>query len=209
MTIDCFLQIPGITGESADRDFAGQVEVLSWKFGATHPGAPHVGPGGPAGRVEVRDFAITRWLDRATPVLIQACCAGRRFANATLTCRRGGPRASPLRASQSRRCLDHLGVAGRLGRRSAVYRGDRSELRQVHHHLHAAEAGRFGGRGRWPTRLGHPSQQSDLICCSWRSILDGRRRRAPQWRSPLSGGDPSGHARPARACRAPNPRSRE
>ena len=95
MTIECFLQIPGITGESTDRDFAGQIEVLSWKFGATHPGAPHVGPGGPAGRVELRDLALAKWLDRATPVLVQACCAGRHFANATLTCRRGGP--SPVR----------------------------------------------------------------------------------------------------------------
>jgi type VI secretion system secreted protein Hcp len=43
----------------------------------------------------VRDLAITKWLDRATPVLIQACCAGRQFPDATLSCRRGGP--SPVR----------------------------------------------------------------------------------------------------------------
>jgi type VI secretion system secreted protein Hcp len=95
MTIDCFLQIPGIAGESTDRNFAGQIDVLSWKFGATHPGAPHIGPGGSVGRVDVRDLAVTKWLDRATPALVQACCAGRHFANATLTCRRGG--SSPVR----------------------------------------------------------------------------------------------------------------
>jgi type VI secretion system secreted protein Hcp len=95
MAIDCFLQIPGIAGESMDHDFAGQIDVLSWKFEATHPGTTHVGPGSGAGRVEVRDLAITKWLDRATPVLVQACCASGYFANATLTCRRGG--AAPVR----------------------------------------------------------------------------------------------------------------
>jgi type VI secretion system secreted protein Hcp len=93
MAIECFLKIPNIDGESMDREFAGQIEVLSWSFGAAHP--VHVGPGGGSGRVDVRDFALTKWLDRATPVLVQACCAGRRFADATLTCRRGGPSPVP------------------------------------------------------------------------------------------------------------------
>lgn len=95
MAIECFLRIPGINGESMDREFAGQIEVLAWNFGATHPGTMHVGPGGGGGRVAVRDLAITKWLDRATPLLVQACCAGRHFADATLTCRRGGPSPVP------------------------------------------------------------------------------------------------------------------
>ena len=95
MAIECFLHIPGINGESMDTEFAGQIEVLAWNFGAMRPGPVHVGPAGGAGRVEVRDLAITKWLDRATPLLVQACCAGRRFADATLSCRRGG--VSPVR----------------------------------------------------------------------------------------------------------------
>jgi type VI secretion system secreted protein Hcp len=95
MAIECFLEIPGIDGESMDREFAGQIEILGWNFGATQSGTMHVGPGGGAGRVEVRDLAVTKWLDRATPLLVQACCAGRHFADATLSCRRGGP--SPVR----------------------------------------------------------------------------------------------------------------
>jgi type VI secretion system secreted protein Hcp len=99
---DCFLQIPGIAGESADRDFAGQIDVLSWKFAATHPGATHVGPGGAAGRVEVRDLAVTKWLDRATPALLQACCAGSHFANAILDLSQRRTLTGPVRAAEFR-----------------------------------------------------------------------------------------------------------
>jgi type VI secretion system secreted protein Hcp len=94
MAVDIFMQIEKVNGESADSKFKGAIEVLSWSWGLTQSGTTHTGSGSGAGKVNVQDLSFTKFVDTASPVLLQKCCDGTPFTKATLTLRKAG--ATPL-----------------------------------------------------------------------------------------------------------------
>ena len=96
MAIDCFLELGDIKGESRDSEFPDLIDVLAWSWDVSQSGTMHLGPGGGGGKANVNDLSLTIWIDRSYPSLMQACCAGKHFPTATLTCRKaGGDRAVP------------------------------------------------------------------------------------------------------------------
>jgi type VI secretion system secreted protein Hcp len=92
MAVECFLKIegPDLKGESKADKFADQIDVLAWSWGATQSGTMHVGTGGGAGKANVNDLSITKWVDKASANLMQAVISGKQFNKATLTCRKAG-----------------------------------------------------------------------------------------------------------------------
>jgi type VI secretion system secreted protein Hcp len=94
MAVDAFLELTDIKGESVAKGKEGQIDVLSWSWGLSQSGTLHMGSGGGAGKVNVQDLAITKWVDSASPNLIKACCTGQHFDQAVLTFRKAG--GSPL-----------------------------------------------------------------------------------------------------------------
>jgi type VI secretion system secreted protein Hcp len=90
---DYFLKIDGITGESTDSKHKGEIDVLSWSWGETHPAPPGGGGGGGAGKVEMTDLHVSANFTKASPELLLACASGKHFKNAVLTGRRGGAKA--------------------------------------------------------------------------------------------------------------------
>src|SRR4051812_1850421 len=67
-----FLEIDGIKGESTDAKHPGSMAVDSFSWGATHS-AGQSGGGGGAGKVKFHDVSITKSVDKASPLLFQAC----------------------------------------------------------------------------------------------------------------------------------------
>jgi len=92
MAVDMFLKITGeeVKGESKDSKHGGEIDVLAWSWGMTQSGSFHVGGGGGAGKVNIQDISITKYIDAATPNLMKACAAGTHFGNALLTVRKAG-----------------------------------------------------------------------------------------------------------------------
>lgn len=93
MAMDMFLKFkPDLPGESKDKDsnFAGTIDVLAWSWGLSQSGTTHVGGGGGAGKVNVQDLSFTKWMDKATPDLMLACCNGKHYDEATLSVRKAG-----------------------------------------------------------------------------------------------------------------------
>jgi type VI secretion system secreted protein Hcp len=90
MAVDSFLELGDIKGESRDSEFADLIDVLAWSWGASQSGTMHLGPGGGGGKANVNDLSLTIWIDKSYPNLMQACCAGKHFPTATLTCRKAG-----------------------------------------------------------------------------------------------------------------------
>lgn len=90
MAVDYFLKISGMEGESQDEKHKGEIEVLSWNWGATQAGTHARGGGGGAGRVDMQDFTLTKYIDKASPKLILACAKGDHVDKAILTCRKAG-----------------------------------------------------------------------------------------------------------------------
>lgn len=88
--VDYFLKIDGISGESYDAAHPREIQLLSWSFGEHNSGTFAAGGGGGAGKVEMGDFHFTKYVDTATPPLMQCCCTGKHIQNAVLTCRKAG-----------------------------------------------------------------------------------------------------------------------
>jgi len=90
MAIDAFMKIEGVAGESVVKGMEGQIDLISWKWGASQQGTMHTASGGGSGKVDVQDLTFAHYVDKASPTLIQFCCSGKHFSKATLTMRKAG-----------------------------------------------------------------------------------------------------------------------
>lgn len=90
MAVDYFLKIQGCDGESADAKHKGEIDVLAWSWGMTQSGSMHIAGGGGSGKVSVHDLSITKYLDKASTVIMQKCASGKHFPEAELVCRKAG-----------------------------------------------------------------------------------------------------------------------
>ncbi|MCG6657492.1 type VI secretion system tube protein Hcp [Halomonas campisalis] len=90
MAVDMFLKLDGIDGESSDHAHESEIDLLSFTWGASNSGTMHIARGGGAGKVSVQDLTIVKYVDKATPALVQAVSVGKHIASGTLTCRKAG-----------------------------------------------------------------------------------------------------------------------
>ena len=88
--VEFFLNIEGVAGESQDATHKGEIELMSFSFGATQAGGHAFGSGGGAGKVSFQDLHFSAPVNKASPRLFQACATGEHFKKATLTCRKAG-----------------------------------------------------------------------------------------------------------------------
>lgn len=91
MAVDMYLKFsPEVKGESKDSVHTGAIDVLAWSWGASNSGTTHSGGGGGAGKVNVQDMSITKYVDLASATLLNAVSTGKHFTSATLTVRKAG-----------------------------------------------------------------------------------------------------------------------
>ena len=90
MPIDMFLKCTDLPGESVDNTYAGSIDVLAWSWGLSQSGTTHAGPGAGAGKVNVQDLSLTKYVDKSSPKLFQACAAGTHFPTANIFVRKSG-----------------------------------------------------------------------------------------------------------------------
>jgi type VI secretion system secreted protein Hcp len=85
MAISACIKIGTIPGESAIKGHLEEIDVLSWNWGLTQSASSHVGSGAGSGSADVKDLRITKYVDKATPNLLQSCFKGADQKTATLT----------------------------------------------------------------------------------------------------------------------------
>lgn len=90
MAVDMFLKLDKVDGESKDDKHKGEIDVLAWSWGMSQSGTFHTGGGGGAGKVNVQDISVTKYIDKSSPVLMLNCSNGEHIADATLTVRKAG-----------------------------------------------------------------------------------------------------------------------
>lgn len=83
--VDYFLKIDGIEGESADAEHRGEIEILSWSWGASNAST-----GGQTSRAVFQDLQISKRLDKSTPLLMLACAQGKHIPEVIITLRKAG-----------------------------------------------------------------------------------------------------------------------
>ena len=87
---DYFLKIDGIEGESFDSKHKGEIDVLSFSWGASQTGTLTAGGGGGAGKVQMQDMKFVMKVNKASPRLMLACATGQHIKGAILSVRKAG-----------------------------------------------------------------------------------------------------------------------
>jgi len=90
MAVDMFIKIGDLKGEARDKTHKEEVDVLAWSWGVSNSGSAHVGGGVGAGKANVQDLSLTKYIDKASCDLILACCIGTHYPTATLVVRKAG-----------------------------------------------------------------------------------------------------------------------
>ena len=90
MASEIFAKIGDIKGESLDSKHKDEIEVLSFSWGVTNTGAKGFGGGGGEGKATFHDLSFVHNIDKASPVLMQACATGTHVEEATITHRKAG-----------------------------------------------------------------------------------------------------------------------
>jgi type VI secretion system secreted protein Hcp len=85
MAFDAFLEIEGVAGESQRAGHEGQIELMSFSWGASNPVSITTGSGLGAGKVNVSSFNFMKYTDGTSPTLFQKCCNGKHFPKAKVT----------------------------------------------------------------------------------------------------------------------------
>jgi type VI secretion system secreted protein Hcp len=87
---DYFLKIEGIEGESFDYKHKGEIDVLSFSWGATQSGTLGLGGGGGVGKVQMEGMKFVMRVNKASPKVMLACATGQHFKGAILIARKAG-----------------------------------------------------------------------------------------------------------------------
>ena len=85
-----FINLGDIKGESKDSKHKEEIDILAWSWGLSNSGSAHTGSGAGAGKVNVQDLSFTKYVDKASPNLIQHGASGKHIPKATLTVRKAG-----------------------------------------------------------------------------------------------------------------------
>lgn len=96
MAWDAYLTIEGVSGESKREGHEGEIEIISFSFGAHNPSSVGTGGGGGTGTVNLSSFSIMKKSDAASAELFQHCCDGEHFPTGTLTLYKSGGGGGPL-----------------------------------------------------------------------------------------------------------------
>ncbi|QDV23703.1 Hcp family type VI secretion system effector [Aureliella helgolandensis] len=90
MSVDYFLKIDGIDGDSHDDKHANEIEIISYDWTESQNGSFAQGGGGGAGKVHMEAFKFVMPTCKATPKLMLFCASGKHIPSATLNCRKAG-----------------------------------------------------------------------------------------------------------------------
>jgi type VI secretion system secreted protein Hcp len=88
MAYDAFLELQGITGESQKENHVGEIDIMSFSWGATNSSSVGTGTGASTGKVSVSDFSVMKSTDKSSPVIFQKCCDGSVIPQALVTLQR-------------------------------------------------------------------------------------------------------------------------
>lgn len=95
MAVDMFLKIPGVKGEAVDSDqnkpnHKDEISVLAFSWGASNSGSTHLAAGSGAGKANVQDISLTKYIDASSAELMGRVCSGKHYDNAYITVRKAG-----------------------------------------------------------------------------------------------------------------------
>lgn len=111
--VDYFLKIDGIPGESKDDKHKGEVEVHGFAFGSSNTGSSAMGGGAGAGKVQLHELSVSKYIDKSTPKLMEACTTGKHIPSVILSCRKqGGSQQEYMKVTLSDVLISQVSIQG-------------------------------------------------------------------------------------------------
>jgi type VI secretion system secreted protein Hcp len=83
--VDMFLKIDGVEGESKDKTHGKEIDLLSLSWLSTQESS-RAG----AGKANVNDLSVTKYIDKATPKLLESLATGKHITEAKIVVRSAG-----------------------------------------------------------------------------------------------------------------------
>jgi type VI secretion system secreted protein Hcp len=91
MSVDMFLKVDGILGESRDHQHGEEMEIIEYGWGMTSPRDSFSGMASGAPRVD--NLTLVKRVDKGTPKFIEALTRNKRLKEAVLSFRKAGLQA--------------------------------------------------------------------------------------------------------------------
>ncbi len=85
MSLEAFLKIEGIPGESRKAGHADEIDILSFSFGASNPTTVAKGTGAGASQVNISSFNIMKMSDLSSTAFFLRCAKGEHIPEALVT----------------------------------------------------------------------------------------------------------------------------
>lgn len=89
MAFDMHLKFEGdavkIEGSSSHSKHTGEVPILAWSWGVSNSADLHQTATSSGGKAHVQDISVTKYVDKASHALLQACATGARLDKVILT----------------------------------------------------------------------------------------------------------------------------
>ena len=96
MSVDSYLKIESVDGESITKGFEKNIEVIAWHLAGSQAGTfKGKTSGGTAGKVDIDKLHISKQVDVSSPVLFQGLVEGKHYTKAKLVCRKAA-QGSPV-----------------------------------------------------------------------------------------------------------------
>ncbi len=90
MAVDFFLKLDGINGESQDENHKNEIQLMSWSWGASQTSSVAGTGGSGAGKANLADLSIMKYVDTATTPLLKSLIAGTHIATGVLSAVKAG-----------------------------------------------------------------------------------------------------------------------
>ena len=96
MAFDAYLKLDGIQGEATDANHTNEIQLLSFSLSGTQTSSigSHTGGSG-AGKVELANFSITKYVDKASTPLFKSLVTGGHIATGVFSGVKSGADGKP------------------------------------------------------------------------------------------------------------------
>jgi type VI secretion system secreted protein Hcp len=96
MAVDFFLKLDGIAGESVDDKHKDWIQILSWSWGASQVTSVAGTGGSGAGKADLSDISIMKFLDKASTPLFKSLTTGGHIKTGNLEAVKSGGNGKPF-----------------------------------------------------------------------------------------------------------------
>lgn len=88
--VDYFLKLDGVAGDSTDKSYPAQIQLLSFSWGVSNPTRAVASGRARTGRPTLSDFSFSATTSKASPTLFADCATGKNHPTAVITGVRSG-----------------------------------------------------------------------------------------------------------------------